>query len=430
MARTFSSSPYPKDDPKKKIRFRVALTVAALGFIFPGWILYIALQPLEEPRPPEFDNVTAFDKSEMEQIDSWIQEQVELCNYPSLSVAITRDGQTIYEKAFGFENTWMGKKATTETAYHVASVTKAFTASLAVLLHDRGVIDLDQPVVNYLPGDVSISTTPELGAKITLRQLASHTSGLPRGVPGKVQSVEGRYQLEPDRLYHLLPDVTLEFVPGAGERYSNLGFGLLGHALELAADKPLNQLLQEHLCVPLELERTAIHDDKDLPVATGYTTPPQLPEKHSYRERLAGSGGLVTSAGDLAKFLAAQMEPGVFTSEMLKQLHTGTNRGLGWSIDTGNPAGPNPEQKRGAGELRCLDRFFAGSWNRSCGDYQHWRSGRRSDRPLVAGAISSRWQQAGFKSWFCESGSIHRRSLGERSANRTGRRPLGSAGLD
>lgn len=160
-----------------------------------------------------------------------------------------------------------------------------------------------------------------------------------------MQSVEGRYQLEPERLYGHLAEVSLEFEPGTGERYSNLGFGLLGHALERAADQPLDPLLRELLCRPLGLENTAIHVDDDLSVATGYTTPPQLPETHSYRNRLAGSGGLVSSVHDLGLFLAAQMKPGLFTSEMLAELHTATNlkdgsaatRALGWSIDTNNP---------------------------------------------------------------------------------------------
>jgi D-alanyl-D-alanine-carboxypeptidase/D-alanyl-D-alanine-endopeptidase len=322
-----------------------AVTAVCFGLV--GWLMFAIFLPAEEPRAPEFDDVSAFGESDLARIDAWLQEQIGPSDYPSLSVAIVRDGETVYQGTFGYENTWANRKATTNTAYHVASVTKAFTASLAALLHDRGVIDLDQPVVKYLPAGVSISTQPERGATITLRQLASHTSGLPRGIPGPVQSVEGRYELEPERLYKHLAEITLQFDPGTDDLYSNLGFGLLGHALELAAGKPLNQLLQELLCDPLKLERTAIHVDDKLPVATGYTTPPQLPEGHSYRRRLAGSGGLVTSVGDLGKFLAAHMKPGLFTSEMLAQLHAETrladgseiNRALGWSIDASNPAG-------------------------------------------------------------------------------------------
>src|SRR6185295_18872657 len=103
-------------------------------------------------------------------------EQVALAQYPSLSVAIVREGKIVYRGAFGFDDINARKKAPPQTSYHVASVTKAFTASIAVMLHARGVIDLDQPVARYLPNDVSISTKPALGAAITLRQLASHTS--------------------------------------------------------------------------------------------------------------------------------------------------------------------------------------------------------------------------------------------------------------
>lgn len=289
---------------------------------------------------PDFSDVSAFDDHDIARIDSWLQKQVNLAKYPSLTVAIVRDGQVVYEGAWGFENIKAGKKATLQTLYQVASVTKAFTASLAVMLHEQGVVDLDQPVVRYLPENVSISTTPEVGQTITLRQLASHTSGLPRAVPGRVQSVEGRYALEPQRLYDHLADAKLNSVPGTDEEYSNLGFGLLGHALERAADKPLDRLLQEMICNPLKLEQTAIQVDDKLRPATGYDDSGwHFEESHSFRKRLAGSGGLITSVEDLSKFLAAQMEPGVFTREMLDQLHTRTRltngimigTALGWS---------------------------------------------------------------------------------------------------
>lgn len=290
-------------------------------------------------RGPGLDDVSAFDDDDISHIDAWLRNMVD-GRYPSLSVAVVRDGEIVYQGAFGFEDIKASRQATPQSQYHVASVTKAFTASLAVILHDRGVVDLDQPVVRYLPDNVSISTTPELGATITLRQLASHTSGLPRAVPGRVQSVEGWYQLEPQRLYDHLANVKLESDPGTAEEYSNLGFGLLGHALERAADKPFDRLMLELVCDPLKLERTAIQADDKLRPATGYGHGSRFETKHSFKERLAASGGLVTSVEDLAKFVAAQMKPGVFSNEMLDQLHTETKlsdgsasgTALGWSV--------------------------------------------------------------------------------------------------
>ena len=333
----------------------VSLVIALVAVIAGAWNSFRNPETESPLRAPAFDNVSAFTDADFEKVDAWLQELVALAQYPSLSVAVVRDRKIVYQRAFGFEDIEAQRRAAPETSYHVASVTKVFTASLAVLLHARGVVDLDQPVVKYLPKGVSISTKPEIGATITLRQLASHTSGLPRGIPGRVQSVEGRYELEPKRLYEHLDEVDLEFDPGTGELYSNLGFGLLGHALEVAAAKPFDRLLQELLCEPLKLEGTSIHVDQ-LRVATGYSSSvPRREREHFYRERLAPSGGLIASAPDLAKFLAAQMEPGFFSSETLAQLHTpsrlvdGSNArtALGWSIGSHHTLGPIVQKNGG-----------------------------------------------------------------------------------
>jgi CubicO group peptidase (beta-lactamase class C family) len=342
----------PEPERKKKMTkgmlFGIMLVALLAGLV-------AVSKPHKEPRAPGFEDVSAFREDEIARVDGWLQEQVALAQYPGLSVAIVRDGKIAYLGAFGFEDMKARRKATPQTLYQVASVTKAFTASVAVVLHARGVIDLDQPVVKYLPRDVTISTRPEVGARITLRQLASHTSGLPRGIPGPVQSVEGRYQLEPKRLYDQLARIKLEFDPGTKELYSNLGFGLLGHVLERAAGKPFEELLQEVVCDPLHLERTGIANG-ELHLATGYSSRrPRHEEKHSYRERLASSGGLVATAEDLAKFLAAQMKPGVFSSEMLEQLHTASRlsdgsmarTALGWSIRSNVTAGRILEKNGG-----------------------------------------------------------------------------------
>ncbi|MEZ6138713.1 MAG: serine hydrolase domain-containing protein [Pirellulaceae bacterium] len=294
-------------------------------------------------RGPGLEDISAFNDGDIAHIDDWLQ-RLQDSTYPSLSAAVVRDGEIVYQGAVGVEDTETNRAATSRTQYHVASVTKVFTTSLAVMLYEQGLIDLDQTVVTYLPADVRISTTPERGATITLRQLASHTSGLPRGVPGQVQSVEGRYELEPERLYDLLAKVELISDPGMAEEYSNLGFGLLGHVLERAANKSLDQLLQEMICGPLKLEGTGIEGNRHLHPATGYARESLggAKTKHSLKERLSGSGGLVTTTEDLGRFLMAQMKTGVFTAEMLQELHTETKladgipsgTALGWSISS------------------------------------------------------------------------------------------------
>lgn len=295
--------------PNARGRFLAAGIILIIAFGLVGAAQLLDNRPAESPRQPAFADISAFDLQAHKDLDSWLDQELAHCQYPSLSVAIVQNGRVVYQRALGFENLKTYKMATEKTSYHVASVTKTFTALIAATLHARGVIDLDAPVAKYLPTNVVISTTPERGAKITLRQLASHTSGLPRGVPGAVQSVEGRYELEPARLYKHLRKMKLEYEPGAGQRYSNFAFGLLGHALERAAGKPYAQLLDELVCKPLGLERTALEELPTLSVATGYSSAiPRREVKHAYRERFAASGGLITTAADLAKFVSAQMK--------------------------------------------------------------------------------------------------------------------------
>lgn len=321
-----------------------------------GWILFSAAMvfvfyqnspPLAEPRAPQFSHIDGFTPTDTNKIDQWLQEQLARCKYPSLSVAVVQNGKVVYQKAFGDADLETKKSASPKTAYHVASVTKVFTATLAAVLDEEGVLNLDDPVAKYLPNNVVITSSPN-GSAITLRQLATHTSGLPRGVNGPVQTVEGRYQLEPGLLYKELAQARLEFEPGRGELYSNLGFGLLGHVLERATRKSLDTLLNEIIFRPLEMEASAINPGENMNVATGYGSEvPRRPRTHSHRERMAASGGLVSSAENLAKFLLAQMHPGTFSTNVLSELQTTltltqgskSRTALGWSARTNSILG-------------------------------------------------------------------------------------------
>lgn len=148
--------------------------------------------------------------------------------------------------------------------------------------------------------------------------------------------------MEPQKLYDHLAQVELQSYPGEAEAYSNLGFGLLGHVLEEAAKKPLHQLLDDWLCQPLDLRNTGIEGLSSLKPATGYASQIRGGGKrtHSLKERLAGSGGLVTTTEDLGKFLIAQMEPGVLSEATLAELQSETllssgrpsGKTLGWSL--------------------------------------------------------------------------------------------------
>jgi CubicO group peptidase (beta-lactamase class C family) len=195
-----------------------------------------------------------------------------------------------------------------------------------------------------------LPTDPRGLPVITLRHLATHSSGLPRlpiNLAPRGNDPYGGYSA--DALLEGLARTKLAFPTGSDCQYSNLGSGLLGHALERAAGKPYEQLLREHIFDPLEMRSSAVTltDELKKRYAVGYlkgASDDQAPEWDL--GVLAPAGGICSTINDLAKFLALQMKAGQpdakpIAGGTLTELHTpqrliGRNWdlaiGLGWHV--------------------------------------------------------------------------------------------------
>ena len=249
------------------------------------------------------------------ELDALIQKEWKSGKFPSVAAGVvTRDG-LVHARAFGLADRKANREATPATLYRIGSVTKVFTAALLAKLRDEGVVRLDDPVSRYLPGGVRLPSDPRGAQAITLRHLATHGSGLPRlpvNLKPRGRDVYGGYTTA--ALHEGLSRTTLDRPVGAGYGYSNLGFGILGDALERAAKKPYEQLLRKELLEPLGMSRTALRAPPGA-LATGYDG--DDPEQEAVPWDLgclAPAGGLVSSVEDLARFVALQLragEPGV-----------------------------------------------------------------------------------------------------------------------
>jgi len=166
--------PVPRSHRLARQGLMVTILVAS-GFLVAGMLGKPTRADLPIIPAPAFSQLASFDESEISQLETWMESVREAGDYPALMVAIVGSDQTLYQGAVGHADLSKQRKATPETLWHVASVTKAFTGTLAAILHEEEVVDLDAPVVDYLPDNVSISTKPDQGNTITLRQLASHT---------------------------------------------------------------------------------------------------------------------------------------------------------------------------------------------------------------------------------------------------------------
>jgi serine-type D-Ala-D-Ala carboxypeptidase/endopeptidase len=230
------------------------------------------------------------------------------------------------------------------TLFEIGSITKVFTALIAADMAQRGELKLDDPIAKYLPSTAKI---PERnGRQITVVDLATHTSGLPR-VPGnfRPKDPENPYvDYGVDELYSFLSSYELHRDIGVKFEYSNLGFGLLGQVLARRAGMDYEKLVVTRICDPLGMmstritlsealrKRFAAGHSSDLVTVPAWDIP-----------TLAGAGALRSTANDLLVFLAAMMG---YTNNPLAEAQKTTlsitrptgspfmDTALGWVIDT------------------------------------------------------------------------------------------------
>jgi CubicO group peptidase (beta-lactamase class C family) len=251
-------------------------------------------------------------------VDGGLRGYADVDDVPGVSVGVVVNDVVVYEGSIGFANRKTRREATPTTLYNVASVTKAFTATLAILLATEGVIDLDAPVLNYLPDGVSV---PEdvAGKPMTARHLLTHTAGLKKNPPNRRNirisgpidpGVWDTYDI-PD-LYAALAKLTVSGEFGKRHEYSNYGYALLGHILERAAKVPFEQLLRERILSPLGMSQTSISlsagQEKNLAAFYWGDDPDRIERDiHARYGTVAAFIGLTSSVHDLVRFLCAQL---------------------------------------------------------------------------------------------------------------------------
>ncbi len=271
---------------------------------------------------------------------------------PGCTVGIVVGDELVYAHAFGVANVSTKAPMQVETLFQIGSVTKTFTATLMGVLRDRGKIRFDDPVSKYLPDTVKVPAHP-LGRPLTLRDLATHTSGLPGNPPNRRDvpdspSVMESYSIK--ELYEGLPRTVLISPPGKTWSYSNYGFGLLGHVLEQAEGKSYEELLKEHIFGPWGLKHTRIAiSDQDAERLASHCWPRDNPRVARTRwifGEVCAFGGIISNLPDMARYVSAQMRswdeknpisPATLQECQTPQRFMNDNRwdsaqGLGWFI--------------------------------------------------------------------------------------------------
>lgn len=322
--------------------------------LFLGLLVIVVLLLAAQPRIPT--NPTS-----IAEIEKHLGRLVDQNKPPGISIAIVKNGQIVYSKAFGKADGPAQLAAIPDTVYHWWSMTKIPTAIAILQLHDAKKLDIDDPISDYLPFfQVNLDGQPS--PPITIHQVLRHTSGLPDTIPAMIGWVHYQDEIynQTELLKQLLPQYNqLKFAPDSKSAYSNLGYMVLGAIIETASGKSYEDYIQDHILAPLGMTNTSFlyNHQKTEKIAAGshpvisiYT--PMLPflldmkELVSKREGtqywfnpmyldVTPSSGLIGSANDAALLAQSLLANEIVSTDshflLLPKGSKPTERPLGWA---------------------------------------------------------------------------------------------------
>ncbi len=272
-----------------------------------------------------------------EQVEKIVGTEMSRLGIPGLSLAIALDGQIRYANGFGMADVENNVPATAATVYRLASISKPITATAVMQLVERGKVDLDAQVWNYVPA------FPVKPWPVTVRQLLCHQSGVRHYRGDEINST--RHYLNLTEPLKIFKDDALLFEPGTKTSYTTYGYNLLGCVVEAASGMKFADYLEANIFRPAGCDRLRVDDHFEIIPgrAQGYS------RDKSGRLRNSGpadtsnkipGGGLCGTPADLVRFAlavhgGALLKPDTLEMALTRQkLRDGTRTsfGLGWSL--------------------------------------------------------------------------------------------------
>ncbi len=232
---------------------------------------------------------------------------------PGLAVAIVEDGETVLARGYGIAGP-DDQPVTAQTVFQIGSITKSFVALVMLQLAAESKVDLDAPVVRYVPN--FRTANKRVSDAITVNQLITHRSGLTTLHGNSFASVDDDV-LGPEAIITSLQYAQLHAEPGASFQYSNANYGVLAHLIEVLDDRSFEEALDARIFEPLAMKHSFVGNAavQNHQSATGYTlwfgfpvaqqAPEQSMPAHAPNRRMIGAGGIWASIDDLARYVEA-----------------------------------------------------------------------------------------------------------------------------
>jgi CubicO group peptidase (beta-lactamase class C family) len=266
-------------------------------------------------------------------IDDYVRPYVESNNF-SGSILVSKGKKILFKKAYGYANLESKIPNQASTAFHIASVSKTFTATGIMILEQRGLLTTSDLLSKYIP-DFS------LGDRITIHHLLTHTSGITNVNNLPEYAAASQIHQTPATLIDLFKNKPLDFQPGEKYSYSNSNYNVLAYIIEKVSGKTYGDFLMENIFKPLKMSHTFHHDNVSQIIpdcATGY-----VPEGLSGLQKSpfldwsskTGNGSLVTTTEDLLKWAYSFQGTKILSEKSKAKMFTQYGgSGYGWFLKT------------------------------------------------------------------------------------------------
>jgi len=266
-------------------------------------------------------------------VDEYISPYVNTNNF-SGAVLVAQKGEILYNKGFGMADEDFDIPNKPDTKYHIASLSKSFTAAAILLLQERGLLHTSDTISKFIPGFPN-------GSKITIHHLLTHTSGIPNINSMPEYNKIAPFPQTPASLMAIFINKPLEFEPGTKYAYSNSNYNLLAYIIEKVSGKSYGDFTAENIFTPLHMTSTSHHGKANWNIkhmAIGYQSDNNFGiEKANYLDwtTKTGNGSLYSTTEDLYKWDRALYTEKTLSRESLEKMFTVyiAQTGYGWFMD-------------------------------------------------------------------------------------------------
>ena len=299
----------------------------------------------------------------LDALDTQMQEFLATHNIPGGLVAFASKGKILHLRSYGMANVELAVPVSDKTVFEIGSISKQFVSVAAMLLVEEGKLKLDDPVHTFLP------YLPSEWVGVTMGQLLNHTSGIPDYE--EIRSYDAyRFRMTPEEIIKIAHSRPVDFAPGQGWYYSNTGYYLASMVLERIEGKPLGRVLNDRIFGPLGMAHTRLADPEAIIPnrAAGYwvnKVNELINRNPTETSSTLGAGGLLSNAGDLAKwdaalygddFLSAASKAAMWSPVILPSGEN-TGYGLGWNVTPYKGLASQHHSGQVAGFTAFFDRF-------------------------------------------------------------------------